>query len=73
MKMPNKLYDVLKWVCLIALPALSAFYGLLANIWGLPYAEQIPATISGVALFIGSLIGVSHLAIKKEEQDEGKQ
>ena len=67
MKMPNKLYDVLKWVCLIALPALSSFYGLLANIWNLPYAEQIPATISGVALLIGSLIGISHIAIKKEE------
>lgn len=72
MKLNDKVYNVLKWICLIALPALSAFYGLLANIWGLPYAEQIPATISGVALFIGSLIGISHLSIKKEEQDETK-
>lgn len=69
MKMPNKLYDVLKWVCLIALPAISWLYGLLANIWGLPYAEQIPATISGIATFIGILIGISHLSIKKEEAE----
>lgn len=70
MKMPNKLYDVLKWVCLIALPALSVFYAVIAKIWNLPYESEIPATINAVALFIGSLIGVSHLAIKKEEQDE---
>lgn len=66
MKLPNKVYDVLKWVCLIALPALSTFYGILAEIWNLPYAVQIPRTITAIALFIGSLIGVSHLAIKKE-------
>lgn len=69
MKMPNKLYDVLKWVCLIALPALSVFYAVIAKIWNLPYEAEIPATINAIALFIGSLIGVSHLAIKKEEQE----
>jgi hypothetical protein len=66
MKLPNKVYDVLKWICLIALPALSTFYGILAEIWNLPYEVQIPRTITAIALFIGSLIGVSHLAIKKE-------
>ena len=66
MKLPNKVYDVLKWICLIALPALSVFYAMIAKIWNLPYGAEIPATINAVALFIGSLIGVSHLAIKKE-------
>lgn len=68
MKMPDKLYDILKWVCLIALPALAVLYFTLAKIWGLPYGAEITATINAVALFIGSLIGVSHLAIKKEEE-----
>ncbi len=72
MKLPDKVYDVLKWVCLIALPALSTFYSVLASIWDLPYATQIPKTITAVALFIGALIGVSHLTIKKEEGDEEK-
>ena len=69
MKMPDKLYDVLKWVCLIALPTLAVFYAIIAKIWGLPYESEIPATINAVAALIGGLIGVSHLAIKKEEQD----
>lgn len=64
--LPNKLYDVLKWVALIALPALSVFYATLANIWNLPYATQIPLTIDAIDVFIGALIGISHLAIKKE-------
>lgn len=69
MKLPNKLYDVLKWVCLIALPALAVFYAVIAKIWGLPYESEIPATINAVAVLIGALIGVSHLSIKKGESD----
>ena len=67
MKLPNKVYDVLKWICLIALPALSTFYGILAEIWNLPYAVQIPRTITAIALLIGALIGVSQISINKEE------
>lgn len=69
MKLPNKLYDVLKWVALIVLPALSVFYSALANIWGLPYGTQIPLTIDAIDVLIGSLIGISHLAIKKGDYD----
>lgn len=73
MKMPDKIYDVLKWICLIALPALAVLYFTLAKIWGLPYGAEITATINAVALFIGSLIGVSQIAINKEaKQDEQK-
>lgn len=73
MKMPDKIYDCLKWICLIALPALAVLYFTLAKIWGLPYGAEITATINAVALFIGSLIGVSQIAINKEaEQNEEK-
>ena len=68
----NKLYDVLKWVALIALPALGVFYFTIAKIWGLPYGAEITATIDALALLIGTLIGVSHLNIKKEESNGEK-
>lgn len=66
MKLPDKLYNVLKWVCLIALPALAVFYFTLAKIWGLPYEAEIPATINAVAVLIGALIGISQITINKE-------
>ena len=69
-RLKDSIYDVLKWVCLIALPALSTFYSVLASIWDLPYATQIPKTITAVALFIGALIGVSHWTIKKASNSE---
>lgn len=70
MKMPDKLYDVLKWVCLICLPALAVFYYTLSKIWGLPFGAEIPATINAVAVLIGALIGISQINISKEERDE---
>ena len=65
MKLPDKVYNVLKWVALICLPAMAVFYAVIAKIWGLPYESEIPATINAVAVLIGALIGVSHLSIKK--------
>lgn len=59
MKLSNKVYDVLKWVALIVLPALATLYAVLSAIWGLPFGEQIPATITAIDTFIGALIGVS--------------
>ena len=72
MKLPDKIYDVLKWVALICLPTLAVFYAIIAKIWNLPFESEIPATINAVAALIGGLIGVSHLNIKKEAQDEKK-
>lgn len=71
MRLPDKVYDVLKWVCIIALPALAVLYFTLAKIWGLPYEAEIPATINAIALFIGTLIGISNATIKKEENADG--
>ena len=70
LKLKDSVYNVLKWICLIALPACAVLYFTLAKIWGLPYGAEITATINAVALFIGSLIGISHISIKKEEAYE---
>ncbi|MBQ3329979.1 MAG: phage holin [Ruminococcus sp.] len=59
MKIPNKVYDVLKWICLIGLPATSTLYWSLSSIWGWPYAEQITGTIAAVGTFLGVIIGIS--------------
>ena len=65
----NRTFDILKWVCIIALPSLATLYGVVANIWGIPYGTEIPATITAVAAFIGALLGVSTIQYKKKEND----
>lgn len=59
MILPNKLYDVLKWLACIAFNAIGVLYKTLAGAWGLPYPEQVMITCSAIALFIGTVIGVS--------------
>ena len=59
MLMSNKVYDVLKWIALVLLPALGALYFGLANIWGLPYAEEIVGTVSVIDTFLGAILMIS--------------
>ena len=65
MKMSNKVYDILKWVALIALDAIGLFYKTLATIWGLPLGDEILATCAALSLLIGTLIGVSSAQYNK--------
>ena len=57
--LPSKIYDVLKWTCIIALPAVSTLYAGLCAVWKLPYANEIPQSITLIATFLGVLLGVS--------------
>lgn len=66
MRFPDRVYEVLKWLCLIVLPAVSTLYWTLAGIWEWPYAEQVSGTIGAVCFFIGSLIGISTKTYRKE-------
>ncbi|MBO4853945.1 MAG: hypothetical protein J5482_02215 [Oscillospiraceae bacterium] len=59
MKLSNKMYDVLKWIALVALNAAGVCYKTLSLIWALPYGEEVMATCAALALCIGALIGVS--------------
>lgn len=56
---PDKAYDVLKWVGLIVCPALSFFMLSLGQTWGIPYAPELAMSISAAGTAIGALIGVS--------------
>lgn len=57
--MSNKVYDFLKWIAQIALPAIGTLYFALANIWGWPYGEQIVGTITAIDAFLGVCLGIS--------------
>ena len=65
MQLNDKVYNALKWIALIALPALGTLYFALAGIWGLPYGEQIVGTITAVDTFVGALLGISTVQYRK--------
>lgn len=72
MKMNNRLYDVLKYIAQIVLPALATLYFALSKIWGLPYGEEIVGTISAIDVFLGALLGLSSMNYNKSVEGGGK-
>ena len=63
--MSNKVYDVLKWIALIALDAVGLFYKTIAAIWHLPLGDEVLATCTALSVFLGALIGISSAQYKK--------
>ena len=59
MKFSNKIYDILKYIAQIVLPALGTLYFALASIWNLPYGEEIIGTITAIDVFLGALLQIS--------------
>lgn len=71
MQMSNKVYDVLKWVAQILLPALATLYFALAKVWGFPYTEQVVGTISAVDVFLGAILQISTAQYNKKVSENG--
>ena len=74
--LPNKVYDILKYLTIIVLPAIGALYTGLAQIWELPYAAQIPATITAICTFLGAILCISTAQYNNgdvDEEDEQKK
>lgn len=66
----SKIYDVLKWCCIVCLPAVAVLVSTLGQIWGWADAEKITLTINAVALCMGALIGISTYQYNKGKKDE---
>ena len=71
--LPDRVYDVLKWVAIIALPAFSIFYARIGAVWQLPYTEQICETLDAVAVLLGALLCVSAIQYATDKAAEGQK
>lgn len=67
MKLPDRIYDILKWVTMIVLPALATAYVGLAAIWGWPYADEVAKTTAVICTLLGALLGISTAQYNKDK------
>lgn len=65
--MNNKVYDILKWIALVVLPAIASFYIGLGNFWNIPYPEQISGTIMLADTLLGTILGISSIQYSKNK------
>ena len=68
--MSNKTYDTLKLIALILTPVL-AFLASVANIWNIPYSEQIVATLTGIDTLVGAIVVALKSAWDKKGGEDG--
>ncbi len=67
MKLPDKVYDVLKWIVIVFLPAVNTLIFALGGILGFD-SSTVCGVISAVTVFLGALIGVSTIGYNKEKE-----
>ena len=63
----NKVYDVLKWICMIFLGAFGELYLGMSQIWGLPLGEEIRNTCFQLQMFLGCCLGISAINYKMKK------
>ena len=68
--MNNQIYDVLKDVSLLWMPILITFYGVISATWGIPYGEQILATLTGLNAALGAVVKYFKARYDKESVGE---
>lgn len=70
----DKVYDILKWVAILLLPALGKCIEGIFDVWGIPYGAEIAETLEYVSIFLGTILGTSAIKYyadkKKENLDE---
>lgn len=56
----QKVYETIRWIISVVLPAIGTLFGVLASAWNwnVP-VEAILTTISAIGLFLGSIFGIS--------------
>lgn len=68
MQLNDKIYDTLKWVVIIFLPATSAAYFALSSIWlELPDPEKVVGTLAVITTFLGAILGISTASYNKSD------
>lgn len=67
---PNRVYDVLKWMGLLVLPTCAWLAGVVGPAWGLANVDAVVLTLNALGAAIGAIIGASAINARKGGADE---
>lgn len=73
LQLNDKVYNILKWITVMFLPALGTLYFALSKIWGLPYGGEIVGTITAIETFLGAILGISTYQYNKNKNIENTE
>ena len=61
----NKTYDILKWIALVGLSALTAFYGVVGATCNIPHTQEVLTIAVAFDTMLGAMLGISSSTYKK--------
>lgn len=68
---PSGAYEVVKWATLVAIPALTTLYVVLAGVWGWPCPDEVAKTSAAVCTCLGALLGISAATARPADGGDG--
>ena len=66
--MSNKVYDVLKWITLVFLPALTTLVGVVLNTFNVECTDIVLTIMTAVTTFMGAVLGISNIIYNKNKE-----
>lgn len=69
--LPSSVYEFLKWLGLIALPAIAVFVSAVGPAWGWPSTEATVLTLNSLGVLTGALVGVSQASDSNSTKEDG--
>ena len=67
-KLNDNIYDVLKWVAILLLPATSAFIGTVGQAIDFEYTAVAVIVVNALAVFLGTILGISTRNYNKDKE-----
>lgn len=68
MKLSDEVYDILKWIVMIVIPAVTTFYVVLDKAFGWGYAELVATISAAFCTMVGTVLGISTAEYYKDKK-----
>ena len=68
--LPDKIYDILKWIVLVFLPALTTLVGVIGSVYGWANLESVLTIMTAVTTFLGAILGVSTAQYNQKNKEQ---
>ena len=72
MKISNKVYDVLKWISMVVIPAFVTMLGTILSVLKVANTNVILIIIGAVATCLGSILKKSNMDYMKREENKSE-
>lgn len=68
MVLPQKAYEIIRWVVAIVIPAAITLYGVIGQTCDIPHTGTVLTIAGAVDVFLGTIFGISKISYDRREK-----